>query len=36
LIVAACHEGQLAQLYSEDFGPYPRIDGLEIINPFQS
>ena len=23
-----------ACLYSEDFGPYPRIGGLEIVNPF--
>ena len=34
LIVAACHEGNLTKLYSEDFGPYPRIDALEIVNPF--
>ncbi len=35
LIPAPCHEGRLTRLYSEDFGPYPRIDTLEILNPFQ-
>jgi predicted nucleic acid-binding protein len=34
LIIAACLESGVKRLYSEDFGAYPRIDGLEIVNPF--
>lgn len=36
LIIAACLESGVNRLYSEDFDAYPRIDGLEIINPFSS
>lgn len=35
LLVAACLEGGVRRLYSEDFGPYPNIDGLEIVDPFK-
>ncbi len=34
LIVAACLEGGVTRLYSEDFGAYPYVNGLEIVNPF--
>ena len=35
LLVAACLEAGVTRLYTEDFGAYPRIDGLEIIDPFK-
>lgn len=35
MIMAACLEGGVARLYSEDFDAYPRLDGLEIINPLR-
>jgi predicted nucleic acid-binding protein len=35
MIIAACLEGNVARLYSEDFDAYPRIDGLELVNPFR-
>ncbi len=35
LIIAACLEANVTRLYSEDFDAYPRIDGLEIVNPFR-
>jgi predicted nucleic acid-binding protein len=34
LIVAACLDAGVMRLYSEDFSAYPRIDTLEVINPF--
>jgi predicted nucleic acid-binding protein len=34
MIIAACLEGRVTRLYSEDFDAYPRVDGLEIVNPF--
>lgn len=34
LIVAACLEGGVTRLYSEDFDASVRGEGLEIINPF--
>lgn len=34
LIVAACLEGGVTRLYSEDFDTSVRGEGLEIINPF--
>ena len=34
LILAACLEGGVDRLYTEDFGAYPSVDGLEVINPF--
>ena len=36
LLIAACCHGGVARLYSEDFSGYGRINGLELINPFQS
>jgi predicted nucleic acid-binding protein len=35
MIVAACLEGGVERLYSEDFDAYPTINGLEIVNPFK-
>lgn len=34
LIVAACLEGGITHLYSEDFDASARAEGLEVINPF--
>ncbi len=34
MIVAACLHTGVERLYTEDFGAYPRIDSLEIVNPF--
>jgi predicted nucleic acid-binding protein len=34
MIISACLEGGVTRLYSEDFDAYPRVDGLEIANPF--
>ncbi len=34
LIVAACLNAGVERLYTEDFDAYPRIDGLEVVNPF--
>jgi predicted nucleic acid-binding protein len=34
LIVAACLEGGVGELYTEDFDAYPEVNGLTIINPF--
>ena len=34
MIIAACLDGGVTRLYSEDFNAYPRVDGLEIVNPF--
>ena len=33
MIVAACLHAGVERLYTEDFGAYPRIDSLEIVNP---
>lgn len=35
MIIAACLEGGVTRLYSEDFDAYPLVDGLEIVNPFK-
>ncbi len=35
MVIAASLEGGVDRLYSEDFSAYPRVDGLEIVNPFQ-
>lgn len=35
MIIAACLEGGATRLYSENFDAYPRVDGLEIVNPFK-
>ncbi|HVF54946.1 MAG TPA: PIN domain-containing protein [Pyrinomonadaceae bacterium] len=34
MIVAACLEGGVARLYSEDFDASAQREGLEIVNPF--
>jgi predicted nucleic acid-binding protein len=34
LIVAACIQGRVDTLYSEDFGDRIAIEGLRIVNPF--
>lgn len=34
LILAACLDSGVDRLYSEDFGSYPTINGLEVVNPF--
>ncbi len=35
LIVAACLEGGVERLYSEDISAYGEINGLKLVNPFQ-
>jgi predicted nucleic acid-binding protein len=35
MIVAACLEGGVTRLYSEDFDAYAEINGLKIVNPFK-
>lgn len=34
LLVAACLESGVTRLYSEDITGYPKIDTLELVNPF--
>ena len=36
MIAGACLEAGIERLYSEDFGGYPAIDGLEIVDPFRA
>lgn len=36
MIIAACLEAGVTRLYSEDFDAYPRVDGLELVNPFKT
>lgn len=36
LIVAACLEGGVERLYSEDFDASAQSEGLEIVNPFKA
>jgi len=36
MIVAACVEGGVTRLYTEDFGAYAKVESLEIVNPFRS
>jgi predicted nucleic acid-binding protein len=36
MIIAACLECGVTRLYSEDFSAYPKVNGLEIVNPFAS
>jgi predicted nucleic acid-binding protein len=36
LLVAACLEGGVTRLYTEEFDRYPRIETLELVNPFRS
>jgi predicted nucleic acid-binding protein len=35
MIVAACLDGGVTCLYSEDFDSYSNIEGLSLINPFK-
>lgn len=35
LLIAACLEGGVTRLYSEDFDASVRAEGLEVINPFK-
>lgn len=35
LLIAACLEGGVTRLYSEDFDASAQAEGLEIINPFK-
>jgi len=35
MVIAACLEGGVTRLYSEDFDAYPKIDGLQVVNPFE-
>ncbi len=35
MLVAACADVGVSRLDSEDFGPYPAIDNVEIVNPFK-
>jgi len=35
MIIAACLEGGVTCLYSEDFDSYPKIEGVSLINPFK-
>jgi predicted nucleic acid-binding protein len=34
MLIAVCLESGVHRLYSEDFSAYPKIDSLEIVNPF--
>ena len=34
MLIAVCLESGDQRLYSEDFSAYPKIDSLEIVNPF--
>jgi len=36
MIIAACLEGDVARLYTEDFDGYARIGELELVNPFRT
>ena len=36
MIVAACLDGGVTRLYSEDFDAYSNIEGLSLINPFKA
>jgi predicted nucleic acid-binding protein len=35
MVLAAALEGGVTRFYSEDLATYPRVNGLECINPFQ-
>ena len=36
MIIAACLEGGVTCLYSEDFSSYSQIESLSLVNPFKS
>jgi predicted nucleic acid-binding protein len=33
MVIAACLEGGVQRLYSEDFTGYSRVESLELVNP---
>ena len=36
MILGACVTGGVERIYTEDFTGYPRVDGVEVVNPFES
>jgi predicted nucleic acid-binding protein len=36
MILAACITGGVNKLYTEDFGGYPEVEGVRVVNPFRS
>ena len=34
MLLGACVVGGVRRIYTEDFSGYPRIDGVEVVNPF--
>lgn len=36
MIIAACLEGGVTRLYSEDFDAYAHVDSLQIVDPFKA
>jgi predicted nucleic acid-binding protein len=36
MIIAACLEGGVKKLYTENFDGYSHVNGLEIVNPFKT
>ena len=36
MILGACVTGGVKRIYTEDFTGYPKVDGVEVINPFAS
>ncbi len=36
MIIAASIEGGVEKLFTEDYDAYPTIEGLEVVNPFNS
>lgn len=35
MIIAACAQADVTKLYSEDISMYPKIEGVELLNPFK-
>lgn len=35
MIIAACAEAGVTKLYSEDLSMYPKVEGVELSNPFK-
>lgn len=35
MILAACITAGVKKLYTEDFGGYAGVEGVEIVNPFR-
>lgn len=36
MILAACITSGVTRLYTEDFGGYPVVDGVQVVNPFRA